>query len=168
MDVDNNGCTEFSLVIKSECCEMVIIEAIVRVIKVKCFLLAKISSGVGGVHLLGKSNQIVQSALKFTFLQLNIRAESLLAGALVDLDSEQVEALHISNLIFQVGKFLLDVFSSTKEVDLFILVGNSCSLNGFTLTLGLKFSSVLLDITFTELKIVFDSVSFDFVIEYLF
>lgn len=147
---------------------MVIILAIVGVIKVKCFLFAKISCRVSRINLLGKSNQVIKSTLEFTFLQLNILTESLLASTLVNLDSKEVQALHIANLVFQISKLSLNVFGTTKEVDLLTLVGESSSLNSFALTLGLKFGSIFFNITFTKLEIVFDLVSLDFVFEYLF
>jgi len=168
VNVNNDRSAKSGLVIKPESSEMVFILTIVRVIKVKCFLFAKVSCGVGRVNLLSKGNQIIKSTLEFTFLQLNILTESLLASTLVDLDTEKVQALHVTDLVFQVSKLSLNVFSSAKEVNRLVLVGEGSSLNGFALTFGLELGSVLLDIAFTKLKIMFDLVSLYFVFEYLF
>jgi hypothetical protein len=91
-----------------------------------------------------------------------------LASTLVDLDAEEVQALHITDLVFEVGKLSLNVFGSAKEVNRLVLVSESSSLNGFTLTLGLELGSVLLDIALTKLKIMFDLVSLNFILKYLF
>jgi len=88
----------------------------------------------------------------------------LLTSTLIDLNSEEVEALHVANVVFQLSQLLLDVFSASEEVDLFVL-RNSSNLNGLTLTLSLELGSIFLKITLRKLEIVLNSVSLNFIIE---
>jgi len=88
----------------------------------------------------------------------------LLASTLIDLNSEEVEALHVANVVFQLSQLLLDVFSASEEVDLFVL-RNSSNLNGLTLTLSLELGSIFFKITLRKLEIVLNSVSLNFIIE---
>jgi len=88
----------------------------------------------------------------------------LLASTLIDLNSEEVEALHVANVVFQLSQLLLDVFSASEEVDLFVL-SNSSNLDGLTLTLSLELGSIFLKITLRKLEIVLNSVSLNFIIE---
>lgn len=88
----------------------------------------------------------------------------MLASTLIDLNSEEVEALHVANVVFQLSQLLLDVFSASEEVDLFVL-RNSSNLNGLTLTLSLELGSIFFKITLRKLEIVLNSVSLNFIIE---
>jgi len=88
----------------------------------------------------------------------------LLTSTLIDLNSEEVEALHVANVVFQLSQLLLDVFSASEEVDLFVL-RNSSNLNGLTLTLSLELGSIFFKITLRKLEIVLNSVSLNFIIE---